>query len=131
MIPTQTASEQRNLDSVRINTMVLQQLPSQPVIHPDNYWRPSPLPHSSPANLKAFFPVMSALVNDGDQYFSMCSITGSMQIKWSTPGERSGLYLVSIMSRIRAKFLPISDPSPQTNPRKGVWSALSTRLKIG
>ncbi len=55
---------------------------------------------------KGLLPVMSELVKLGHQCFSTCSTTRSVPVKWSTPGGRSGLYMVSVMSRMRATFFP-------------------------
>src|SRR5688572_2325473 len=49
---------------------------------------------------------MSVLLKDGHQWRSTCSMTRAVPAKWLTPGGRSGLYIVSVRSRIRATFLP-------------------------
>ena len=55
---------------------------------------------------KADLPVRSVLVKDGHQYLSTCWMTRSVPSKWLTPGGRSGLYIVSVMSRMRMTLLP-------------------------
>src|SRR4051812_33997565 len=66
----------------------------------------TPLHFFSPANRNASLPVTSVLRHVGHQYFSTCSTTSCVPAKWLTPGGRSGLYIVSVRSRISATFLP-------------------------
>src|SRR6185295_19888042 len=75
------------------------QVPQQPGV-PGR--QPALQGRESSLNLKGAPPVTSALVNDGHQYFSMCSTTRSVPAKWFTFGRICELYMVSVMSRISA-----------------------------
>src|SRR5438876_799885 len=51
-------------------------------------------------------PRKSTLVRVGHQWRSMCSMTRSVPSKWLTNGAWAGLYMASVISRMRATFSP-------------------------
>ncbi len=71
-----------------------------------------------------------SLVIVGQTNFSMCSMIRSVPVKWLTYGQDSGLYIVSVRSRISTTCLPFlaSRRSPNGRPRTHMLVCTPVRM---
>ena len=66
----------------------------------------------------------------GQTNFSMCSTIRSVPRKWLTWGARAGLYMVSVMSRMRTTCLPFFAICLRPNGRPSTHMFVCTPIRI-